>query len=159
MRRGARRVALLLAPAVLGCGFGAVSVPAHTPLPGAEQECARLVAALPEVVDDAVRRDVEPPSSAVAAWGQPPIILRCGIVEPDGIDPTMAVLEVGGVGWHSLPGQGGTFFVTADREPVVEVAIPDDYAPEADVLLDLAPALSGAGPTSESVAGVSGQGG
>jgi hypothetical protein len=143
MRRGARRVAVLLAPAVAGCGFGAVSVPAHTPLPGSEQVCAEMVAKLPEVVDDAVRRDVEPASSAVAAWGQPPIILRCGTPEPAGIDPTMAVLEVAGVAWRSLPGDGGTFFVTAGRAAVVEVAIPDDYAPEADVLVDLAPAVSG----------------
>jgi len=152
MRRGARRVAVLLAPAVTGCGFGAVSVPAHTPLPGTDQMCAELVAALPEVVDDAVRRDLEPPSTAVAAWGQPPIILRCGTPEPAGIDPTAAVLEVAGVGWRPLPGQGGTFFVTADRAAVVEVAIPDDYAPEADVLVDLAPAVSAvatAGPLDE----------
>jgi hypothetical protein len=150
MHRGARGVALALGPAVAGCGFGAVSVPAHTPLPGTEQVCAELVAALPEVVDDAVRREVDPPSTVVAAWGQPPIILRCGIGEPAGTDPTKAVLEVADVGWRSLPGEGGTFFVTADRSAVVEVAIPDDYAPEADVLVDLAPAVSAEVPASGS---------
>jgi hypothetical protein len=159
MRRGARRVALLLPPVVAACGFGAVSVPSHTPLPDTERVCAELVAALPEVVDDAVRRDVEPPSNAVGAWGQPPIILRCGIPEPGGIDPTMAVLEVAGVGWFSLPGEGGTFFVTADRSAVVEVAIPDDYAPEADVLVDLAPAVTDTVPTSVPVDGGTGPGG
>ncbi len=47
------------------------------------------------------------------------------------------------MGWRPLPGDRGTFFVTADRTVVVEVAIPDDYAPEADVLVDLAPAVGG----------------
>ena len=42
-----------------------------------------------------VRRDVEPPSEAAAAWGQPPVILRCGVEEPTAVDPTQAVLEVG----------------------------------------------------------------
>jgi hypothetical protein len=104
--------------------------------------CADLVEALPEVVDDAVRRDVEPPTDAAAAWGHPPVILRCGVGEPVGVDPTLAVLEVGGVGWRSVPGSGGTFFYTAERAVVVEVAVPDDYAPEADVLVDLAEAVA-----------------
>lgn len=114
----------------------------HVVAPGAEQACSALLAALPEVVDDAVRRDVEPDQPGVAAWGQPPIILRCGVGLPSGLDPTLAVLELSGVGWRSLPGEGGTFFYTADRAVVVEVAVPDDYAPEAEVLLDLAEAIS-----------------
>lgn len=132
---------MLLLP---GCGFGAVDVPTHQPLPGTEQMCASLVAALPEVVSDAVRREVRPASDGVAAWGQPPIILRCGVAEPTGLDPTLAVLSVAGVDWRSLDGEGGTFFVTTGRAAVVEVAVPDDYAPEADVLVDLAPAISAA---------------
>lgn len=136
----------VLALTLAACGFGAVSVPAHTPLPETEDVCADLVAALPDVVDDAVRRDVDPPSPGVAVWGQPPIILRCGVLVPAGIDPTMAVLEVGGVGWQSVPGAGGTFFVTVDRAAVVEVGVPDDYAPEADVLVDLADAVSSSVP-------------
>lgn len=124
-----------------GCGFGPVDVPAHVPVPGAVETCTALVEALPEVVDDAVRRDVEPPTDAAAAWGQPPVILRCGVEEPVDVDPTLAVLEVGGVGWRSVPGSGGTFFYTDGRTVVVQVAVPDDYAPEADVLIDLAQAV------------------
>lgn len=124
------------------CGFGPVDVAAHQPLPGTEETCASLVAGLPEVVSDAVLRDVTPPSDGVAAWGQPPIILRCGVAEPTGLDPTLAVLSVAGVDWRSLDGAGGTFFFTTGQATVVEVAVPDDYAPEADVLVDLAPAVT-----------------
>jgi hypothetical protein len=59
----------------------------------------------------------------------------------------MAVLDVAGVGWRAVPGQGGTFFYTDGRVVVLEVAIPDDYAPEADVLVDLAPAVTDTVPT------------
>ncbi|MGB9374739.1 MAG: DUF3515 domain-containing protein [Jiangellales bacterium] len=129
-----------------GCGFGAVEVAEHETEPGTAQVCADLVAALPEVVDDAVRRDVSPASPGVAAWGQPPIILRCGVGEPTGVDPTLAVLDVAGVGWRAVPGEGGTFFYTADRVAVVELAVPADYAPEGETLVDLAPAVLGTVP-------------
>jgi hypothetical protein len=52
-------------------------------------------------------------------------------------DPTATVLEVDGVEWLPVPGEGGTFFTTVGRVAHVEVAVPDDYAPEADVLSDL----------------------
>ena len=125
----------------MGCGVGPVEVE-HTIRPGTDQVCADLVASLPDVVDDAVRRDVDASPPGVAAWGQPPIILRCGVAEPTGLDPTQAVFEVGGIGWRALAGQGGTFFYTDGRTAVLEVAIPDDYAPESVVLLDLADAVA-----------------
>ena len=114
--------------------------------PGTEGVCDDLVAALPDVVDDAVRRDVSPPSPGVAVWGQPPIILRGGVLDPAGIDPTQAVLDVAEVGWRAVPGDGGTFFFTADRVAVIEVSVPTDYAPESATLVDLASAVSGAVP-------------
>ena len=124
------------------CGFGAVDVPASSPQPGTQGICATLVADLPDVVDDAVRRDLAGQTPGAAVWGQPPIILRCGVAPPAGIDPTQAVLEVAGVGWSAVPGDGGTFFYALDRAAIVEVAIPDDYAPEAQVLVDLADAVA-----------------
>jgi hypothetical protein len=135
---------------VLGCASSPVQMDAHTPIPGTTAVCADLVEALPETVSDAVRRQVSPPSPGVAAWGQPPVLLRCGVPAATGADPTTAVLEVDGVGWLPVPGTGGTFFSTVDRVAVVEVAVPDDYAPEADVLADLAPAVSATVPPTAS---------
>lgn len=129
--------ALLLA----GCGFGAVEVEPHQPQPGSADVCAALLAELPETIDDAVRRDVDPPSDTVAAWGQPAILLRCGVAMPAAYRPDAQLHELDGVGWLPDKGEGGTFFTAVDREVLVEVAVPDDYAPEADVLLDLAPAI------------------
>jgi hypothetical protein len=126
---------------VAGCGFGAVEVEPYEAEPGSSDVCAALLEDLPEVVDDAVRREVTPDSDLVAAWGQPAIVLRCGVPMPSSYRPDAQLFDVDGVGWLADEGEGGTFFTSADREVLVEVAIPDDYAPEAAVLTDLAPAI------------------
>jgi Protein of unknown function (DUF3515) len=131
---------------VTGCGLGAVDVDPHDTEPGSAPACARLVDALPEVVADAVRRDVQPSSANVAAWGDPPVVLRCGVPLPAEYRPDAQLLDVEGVGWFPVAGQGGTFFTATDRVPHVEVAVPDDYAPEAVVLADLAAAVKSAIP-------------
>jgi hypothetical protein len=125
-----------------GCGLGALDVEPHEPEPGSGQACAQLHEALPDVVSDAVRRDVEPHSEFVAAWGDPPVVLRCGVPLPSEYRPDAQLFDVEGVGWFPVDGAGGTFFTATDREPHIEVAVPDDYAPEAEVLADLAAAIT-----------------
>ncbi|HEX2362954.1 MAG TPA: DUF3515 domain-containing protein [Jiangellaceae bacterium] len=129
-----------------GCGFGGVDVEPYEAEPGTEQACAALVDALPDVVSDAVRRDVETAPERTAAWGDPPIVLRCGVPLPAQYRPDSQLLDVDGVGWFPVDGEGGTFFTAADRMPYVEVAVPEDYAPEAEVLVDLAAAITSAIP-------------
>jgi Protein of unknown function (DUF3515) len=135
---GAAGVGVLV---LAGCGFGAVEVDPYEMTPGSAAACAALVEALPRVVSDAVRRDVEGEPAGVAAWGEPPVVLRCGVELPAEYRPDAQLLDVDGVGWLPVDGEGGTFFTVADREPFVEVAVPDDYAPEAEVLTDLSEAL------------------
>jgi hypothetical protein len=124
-----------------GCGFGAVEVPPYDPEPGTSPACTALSEALPDVVSDAVRRETEPAVPYVAAWGDPAVVLRCGVPLPAEYSPDAQLLDVDGVGWLPVDGAGGTFFTATDRAVHVEVAVPDDYAPEADVLADLAPAI------------------
>jgi hypothetical protein len=124
-----------------GCGFGAVDVDPYELTPGSDEACAALVEAVPRTVSDAVRRDVSDEPPGVAAWGEPPIVLRCGVDLPAEYRPDAQLLDVDGVGWFPVDGEGGTFFTVADREPFVEVAVPDDYAPEAEVLADLSEAF------------------
>jgi hypothetical protein len=124
-----------------GCGLGAVEVTPYKPGPGSADICSTLLEALPRTVDDAVRRDVDPSSAPVAAWGQPAIVLRCGVSLPTSYRPDDQLNDIEGIGWLAEAGKGGTFFTAVDREVLVEVAIPDDYAPEADVLVDIAPAI------------------
>jgi Protein of unknown function (DUF3515) len=124
-----------------GCGFGAVEIAPYEPEPGTSEACAALSEALPDVVSDAVRRDTEPAVPYVAAWGDPAVVLRCGVPLPAEYGPDSQLLDIDGVGWLPVDGEGGTFFTAADRVVHVEVAVPADYAPEADVLADLTPAI------------------
>jgi hypothetical protein len=39
-------------------------------------------------------------------------------------------------------GEGGVFFTATDREILVEVAVPEDYAPEGFVLDDISPIVA-----------------
>jgi hypothetical protein len=133
---------------VSGCSLGAVDVEPYEAEPGSEQACSALVEALPDVVSDAVRRDVEPVTERTAAWGDPPIVLRCGVPLPEEYRPDAQLFDVESVGWFPVDGEGGTFFTATDREPHVEVAVPDDYAPEAVVLADLAAAITSTIPES-----------
>jgi hypothetical protein len=138
----------LAGAAVLGgCGFGAVEVDPHEPEPGSAEPCAKLMDELPRTVDDAVRRDIEPASDLAAAWGQPAIVLRCGVPLPEAYRPDAQLHEIDGVAWLTEEVDDGAFFTAVDRDVLVEVAIPDDYAPEADVLAGLAPAIVAAIPS------------
>jgi hypothetical protein len=130
-----------LLPFLAGCAaYGPVDVPAPSVEPDTRRDCAALVAALPDRLDRAVRRPVRPEQENVAAWGSPPVVLRCGVPAPR-VPPDAQVLEIDGVAWVTLPGSGGTFWTTVERDPRVEVEIPDAYDPAATVLVDLAVAL------------------
>ncbi len=137
MRRAA--VLLLALPAVAACGRG-VDVP---PPPYADSPaCAEL--RLPDTILGAGRRPTDLPGTA--AWGEPPITLRCGVERPQALTPDANVVDINGVTWLPIDGTGGTAFVTVDwptpENPVyLEVLVPEDYAPEAGALVDLAPAL------------------
>ena len=133
---------------LVGCGLGAVDVEPHDDGARKRTGLRELLEALPDVVSDAVRRDIEPASEQVAAWGDPPIILRCGVASPPEYRRDAQLLDVEGVGWFPVDGEGGTFFTAMDRRPYVEVAVPDEYAPEAVVLADLAAAVTSAIPPS-----------
>lgn len=137
---------LALSLTLSGCTAGAVDVePTH---PGADATaCARLVAALPGTVADQGRRDVEEAASATAAaWGDPAIVLRCGVGEPSSFDRFSTCQIVNGVAWY-IPDEQITgsatdiTMTTIGRKPGVEVAIPADYFPPAATMVDLATAL------------------
>jgi len=109
--------------------------------------CRRLVDALPSSVSEQQRRDVEPEEGYGAAWGDPAIVLRCGVGRPAGFDDFSTCQVTDGVGWfipeRQITGQAvDVLMTTVDREPAVEVRIPADYFPPAATMVDLAPAIT-----------------
>jgi hypothetical protein len=107
--------------------------------------CAALVKALPEHVADQPSRPVEGEGYA-AAWGDPAIVLRCGVGRPKGFDQFAGCQSVNGVDWYvpesQQSGQPVAITMTAvGRTQYVQVRLPEDYFPPATAMVDLAPAV------------------
>ncbi|MFJ9903999.1 DUF3515 domain-containing protein [Streptomyces sp. NPDC101152] len=143
---------LALLITVVGCSSADDGARAAVPSPGAKVAglCRKLDKVLPAKVDGQGRRDPEPASALTAGWGNPAIILRCGVPRPAQMsDPEADGVEVDGVGWLLQKQQDGSFhFTTTLRKAYAEVTIPvgrtgDGMAP----LVDLAPAVKKAIPT------------
>jgi hypothetical protein len=118
-------------------------------LTGAQQRtCTTLVDALPQQVDGADRRAVEPTDAPAAAWGDPPIVLRCGVPMPEEFDEFATCQETNGVGWfipdEEITGEPtAVTMTTIGRDVNVEVELPEDHWPPANAMVDLADAVKG----------------
>jgi hypothetical protein len=111
-------------------------VPAPTASgPDVEAVCADLLAALPDEVDPGVaRRPVEPDSGRTAAWGDPPVLLECGVAPPERAEPPFAV---NGVAFTTRDVGSGTRWTTYGRTVTAAVTVPDGYS-GAEIVLPLA---------------------
>jgi hypothetical protein len=165
--RSRRRVASVVLPitasllAVAGCSAGPDSVAVDSPSPSPSASaaaCRALHAALPGSVDGLARRPTRPSSRFTAAWGDPALVLRCGVRSPDVLtpgnahyDPTSDAVGIDGVDWLPQKEPDGSVRATTTlREAFVEVTIPAKYAgPYGDLsaLTDLADAVSRSDPT------------
>ncbi len=130
-----------------GCSTGPVEVDPPEVRRVDASACRRLVDALPPSVSEQERRDIEPEEAYGAAWGDPAIVLRCGVGTPAGFDELSACQVTDGVGWfipeNQITGQAtDVLMTTVDREPTIEVRIPADYFPPAATMVDLAPAIT-----------------
>jgi len=108
--------------------------------------CRNLVDALPDRVADQDRRPVEPDSGLSAAWGDPAIVLRCGVPTPAALDEFAACQEANGVGWFVPEEQvedqhADVVMTTIGRAQNVEVRVPATYRPPAAAMVDLAAAI------------------
>lgn len=124
---------------IVGCA-GPVQVDEPEVDPHTRQVCTEIIASLPRTVLDKPRRETT--GTLSAAWGSPPITLACGIPRPAAMTTDTRCFEVNGVGWYAEEAQHGWLFTTIGREVHVQLGVPVDYAPEADALLDVAPAIN-----------------
>ncbi len=147
-----RRVALLLGVPVTAAAVSSCSapVPVDAAEDGGSAACADVVALLPTTLADSPRRDTTG-GPGTAAWGDPAILLRCG-VEPvaASTQPCVGVPGSDGeVDWVVLANDGtGSIVRTFGRDPAVEVEVPASYGPApVSVLPDLGEAVSVMDPT------------
>jgi hypothetical protein len=117
------------------------------PVSGADaRACRSLVRALPDSVADQPRRPVDDNGAYAAAWGDPEIVLRCGVPTPMGFDKFATCQVTNGVAWFIPESQTqgrrvDVVMTTIGRSQNVEVAIPSDYFPPANAMVDLAAAV------------------
>ncbi|MEU6766647.1 DUF3515 domain-containing protein [Streptomyces sp. NPDC046853] len=123
-------LALLIASA--GCSSADEEVKATVPAPDSKvtELCRNLDKQLPEKVDGLARVDPAPKSELTAGWGDPAIILRCGVAKPPKMnDPEADGVTADGVNWLIEEQDDGSFrFTSTLREAYVEVTLPKERA-------------------------------
>jgi hypothetical protein len=114
-----------------------VSVSAPTPSPAAIEPCAQVLSQLPVQLDGSDPRRVQPaPDSGapVVAWGNPAVILQCGVGRPKALTEGSAAFLVnvpnsGGdaVNWLPVTGSNATVFTVVDRSVYIQLTVPKSY--------------------------------
>lgn len=130
--------------ALAGCAAPATVAPAPH---ASDAVCAEVLLRSPQVLLGLERRPTT--SQASRAWGDVPVVLRCG-VEPPGPSPERCVRIESAAGdvvdWLALEGEDSWVFVTYGRSPAVEVTVPfavlPDGAQATAPLVDLGPAIA-----------------
>ncbi|WP_170981528.1 DUF3515 domain-containing protein [Nocardioides dongxiaopingii] len=123
-------VVVLLTGALAGCG-GPVEIESHDLDDADRAACEAFVADLPETLADEERVDVEPDDALGAAYGDPAMVVTCGVPTPEGFDLTAQCQVANGVGWYipnevlDDPDADATLSAAGNR-PVVEVFVPGD---------------------------------
>jgi hypothetical protein len=96
------------------------------PAPAATSDtCAALLSALHGDVGDQPARTLEPSVPGAAAWGDPPVVLRCGVPTPTELTCSSALQVVDGVSWLQISGTGQTTYLAADRPVRIALTLPD----------------------------------
>ncbi|WP_233517862.1 DUF3515 domain-containing protein [Geodermatophilus marinus] len=116
--------------------------------PETEAACLDLVEALPFELAGEVSRPVRSERPVAHAWGDPPVVLVCGVDRPEGFVADSPLIQINGVQWYVDTSDPGEIVWTAvDRPVYVEVTVsPDtDSAP----VTALGPVIAGTLPAQE----------
>ena len=126
--------ALLLAA---GCGGEPPEIDAPDLSAADAAACRDLVGALPETLDGHDRVDATGDTDYGAAWGDPAIVLTCGVGEPADLTDASTCVQMGRTGWfvpdEILLSDDESLDVTTtelNHRPRVQLLVPGEYRPE-----------------------------
>jgi hypothetical protein len=137
--------ALLLVAPLAGCADEPVTLDSPEVSAADLQTCNAFLDDLPNRLAGHDRRKVNPAAALGRAWGDPAIIVRCGVGVPDGFDQFSSCEVANGVGWfvpdEQFDDQEADATLTAvGYRPIVSVTVPGKYRPSgpAAAIADLA---------------------
>ena len=120
-----------------GCGDDAPELHAADMSAEDAQACRDFVAALPDTLAGQDAVEVEGDTEYGAAWGDPAIVLTCGVPQPSDFTNTSTCLETAGVGWYvpddvllSDDESRDVTMTAVGYRPRVQVLLPGEYRPD-----------------------------
>ncbi len=127
---------------LVGCARS-VEIAVPTPQPDEVEPCSAFTAALPPSLSTVgERRDVTPDSALTAAYGDPPVGIRCGVPVPEALGPTSTLVTVDDLQWFPEELSAGWRMTSIGRAANVELTVPAEQGPAPSVAADLAPTIA-----------------
>ena len=110
---------------------GPVDVPAApSAAPAARAACTRLLGDLPDELDPGVRRRPVTDATRAAAWGDPAIVLVCGVAQPETSSDPVLIGPPEGTEFVSFTVRdtgSAQLWTARERTVAVSVSVPDAY--------------------------------
>lgn len=119
-----------------------VEVPPATP--EADTFCPALISTLPAELNGAPSRRVKADPPYAYAWGDPPVVLMCGVGRPAGFVVGASAIQINDVQWYvDTSDPRATVWTTVDRTVYVQITLPPevDSAPVTALTPTIAAAL------------------
>ena len=120
-----------------GCGGGPPEIDAPDLSAADAATCRDFVDALPDTLVGHASVEATGDTEYGAAWGDPAIVLTCG-VDPVDLTDVPPCTVVDGVGWVVEESDGSTTLTADGYRPRVRVVVPDDYDQPAGLVTALA---------------------
>jgi hypothetical protein len=125
-----------------------VEVPPATP--AADASCPKLMSSLPLELSHEPSRRVKSDTPYAYAWGDPAVVLICGVGRPAGFVVGVSTIQINGVQWYvDTDDPDTTVWTTVDRPVYVQISLPAsvDSAPVTALTPQIAAALPFREPT------------
>jgi hypothetical protein len=106
--------------------LGVLRLDVPDPEPSAEGPCTSLFQVLPVQLEGSDPRVVQSASPYVRAWGDPPVVLVCGVAKPPGFTSDAGLIQINGVAWYIAPpnGKDPVVWTAVDRAVYVQIQVP-----------------------------------
>ncbi|MGY1769812.1 DUF3515 domain-containing protein [Blastococcus sp. SYSU D00813] len=113
-----------------------LEVPVPPVTPEADASCPAFMTDLPIQLAGLESRRVRSDTPYAYAWGEPPVVLRCGVERPAGFAPDSGLIQLNQVQWFVDTSDPEQYVWTAvDRPVYVELTVPASLDSEAAIAL------------------------